>query len=65
VRANLYLIPPYSQNFADYYAPGNNLLFANILLADASQGELEVTFKITITGDRLKLTSKPNLTIAP
>ncbi|MFA6401059.1 MAG: fibronectin type III domain-containing protein [Salinivirgaceae bacterium] len=65
VHVNLYLLPPYSTYLSDYYAPGSNNLFANILLTDASQPQLDVVFKITVIGDKLKLTLKPNLPIAP
>jgi len=49
----------------DYYAIGSEKLFANILLSDASQSQLDVRFRITITGNNINLSTSPNYIPAP
>ena len=65
VRADLYIVPPYTVYLSDYYAPASNIMYANILLTDISQDQVQVKFKVSIIGDKLKLTSKPAIPVAP
>ncbi|MBR5644083.1 MAG: fibronectin type III domain-containing protein [Salinivirgaceae bacterium] len=65
VQANLYVMAPYSQTYSDYYADGQQRMFVNILLNDMSQGQLDVVLRFTISGNGLKLTSKPAATVKP
>lgn len=65
VQANLYVMAPYSQTYSDYYADGQQRMFVNVLLNDMSQGQLDVVLRFTISGNNLKLISKPNTTAKP
>jgi len=59
VQGTATLIPPYALRLSDYTTSTADRFVLNVLLADVSKADLHVRFRISITGQNVKLETKP------
>ena len=59
VQGTAGLIPPYALRLSDYTTSSSERFALNILLADLTKADLHVRFRISITGQNVKLETKP------
>lgn len=59
VQSSLQLTPPYQLQLPAYTASGSEQLVLNALLTDVSRAQLDVTLRVTIEGQGLRITTSP------
>lgn len=59
VQGNAMLLPPYSLRLSDYATSVSERLLVNTLLTDVTKAELQVRLRLSITGQNVKLETKP------
>ncbi len=64
-QATTQLTPPYSLFLADYVAPGSERLALNVFLRDISRPDINVRFRLRITGQGINIETKPEFIPAP
>lgn len=65
VQGSATLVPPYALRLSDYATSTSERIVLNTLLADITKAELHVRLKISITGQNVKLETKPEYIGSP
>jgi TANFOR domain-containing protein len=59
VQGNTTLLPPYTLRLSDYATSTSERMITNVLLTDVTKAELPVRFRLVITGQNVKIETKP------
>lgn len=59
VQGSATLLPPYSLRLSDYATSTTERLITNVLLTDVTKAELQIRFRLIITGQNVKIETKP------